>query len=211
MSVLARHPAPPAHHSRESLGLLLKVLNERDPGILDDLNRVGHLARDTARLMGLGEAEIERIELAGRLHDVGKLAIPEAILHKEGPLDAAEWETMRTHTLIGARIVASAQSLAHTAALVRSNHERYDGNGYPDHLRGDEVPLGAYIVGASAAFVAMMKHRPYSDAITLEEAFAELRRCSGTQFHPGVVEALLRLAADPRGALQAPGPARADE
>ena len=174
MSVLARHQAAPSRHPRESLGVLLKVLEERDPGVLEDLNRVGHLASDTARLIGLGEEEIERVELAGRLHDVGKLAIPETILHKPGPLDAAEWTIMRTHTLIGARIVASAPSLAPTEELIRSNHEHYDGNGYPDRLAGDEVPLGAYIVGTCAAFVAMMKHRPYSDGITVEQALAEL-------------------------------------
>ena len=193
MSVLARHPPAPSRNRRESLGVLLKVLEERDPGVLEDLNRVGHLASDTARLIGLPEEEIERIELAGRLHDVGKLAIPETILHKPGPLDAAEWIVMRTHTLIGARIVASAPSLAHTEELVRSNHEHYDGSGYPDKLAGEEVPLGAYIVGTCAAFVAMMKHRPYSDAITVEQALAELRRCAGSQFHPGVVEAFARL------------------
>jgi len=194
MSVLARHaPAPSRHHGRESLGLLLKVLSEREPGVLEDLNRVGHLASDTARLLHLPAEEVERIEVAARLHDVGKLAIPEAILHKPGPLDAAEWRTIATHTLIGERIAASAPSLAHTAELIRSSHERYDGDGYPDGLAGEQVPLGAYIVSVCAAFVAMMKHRPYSDAITVEEALAELRRCAGSQFHPGVVAAFTRL------------------
>ncbi len=130
-----------------------------------------------------------RVELAARLHDVGKLAIPEAILLKPGPLDADEWEVMRTHAEIGARIVASAPSLAHTADLIRSHHERYDGRGYPDGLAGEEIPLPTAIVSVCAAFVAMMRHRPYSDAITVSEALAELRRCAGTQFHPVVVEA----------------------
>ncbi len=195
MSVSSRQGPSPPRPSRESLGLLLKILEERDPGVIEDLNRVGHLASDTARKLGLPPEEVERTELAGRLHDVGKLVIPETILHKPGPLDAAEWVTIRTHTLIGARIVASAPSLAHSEDLIRSSHERYDGAGYPDRLRGEEVPLGAYIVGVCSAFVAMMRHRPYSDAITVEQALAELRRCAGSQFHPAVVDAFTQLFA----------------
>ena len=190
MSVLAHHRhEQPAHHTRECLGLLLKVLNEHDPGVLADLNRMGHLASDTARSLGLDESEVERVELAARLHDVGKIAIPDAILEKPAALDAQEWEVMRRHPEIGARIVASAPSLAHISDLIRSHHERHDGTGYPDRLKGDEIPVSAAVIAVCAAFVAMMRHRPYSDAITVEEAMAELRRCAGTQFHPGVVEA----------------------
>ena len=191
MSVLVRlhpHEQPPGH-TRECLGLLLKVLNEHDPGVLEDLNRMGHLAADTARTLGLDPREVERVELAARLHDVGKLAIPDAILHKPAGLDPEEWEVMRTHPEIGARIVASAPSLAHTADLIRSHHERHDGTGYPDGLAGEEIPLPAAIIAVCAAFVAMMRHRPYSDAITVAEALAELRRSAGTQFHPDVVGA----------------------
>jgi response regulator RpfG family c-di-GMP phosphodiesterase len=195
MSVLAHlHPHDqPQGHARECLGLLLKVLNEHDPGVLEDLNRMGHLAADTARAVGLDEREVERVELAARLHDVGKLAIPDTILGKPGALDAAEWELMRTHPEIGARIVASAPSLAHIADLIRSHHERHDGGGYPDGLAGEEIPVSAAIIAVCAAFVAMMRHRPYSDAITVSEALAELHRCAGTQFHPGVVAAFCRM------------------
>ncbi len=188
MSLLLHHHDPqPPRLTRECLGLLLKVLNEHDPGVLEDLNRMGHLATDTARALGLDDRETERVELAARLHDVGKLAIPDSILQKPGPLDKEEWAVMRTHAEIGARIVAAAPSLAHTAELIRCHHERYDGEGYPDGLAGDEIPLPAAIISVCAAFVAMMRHRPYSDAITVEEALAELKRGAGTQFHPGVV------------------------
>jgi response regulator RpfG family c-di-GMP phosphodiesterase len=195
MSVLAHlHPHDqPDGHTQECLGLLLKVLNERDPGVLEDLNRMGHLAADTAHGLGLDERAVERVELAARLHDVGKLAIPDAILNKPAALDAAEWEVVHTHPEIGARIVASSPSLAHTADLIRSHHERHDGGGYRDGLSGEEIPISAAIIAVCAAFVAMMRHRPYSDAITVSEALAELRRCAGTQFHPGVVAAFARM------------------
>ena len=101
------------------------MLDEHDPGILEDLNRMGHLASDTARALGLDDREVERVELAARLHDVGKLALPDAILSKPAALDADEWAVMRTHPEIGARIVAASPSLAHTADLIRSHHERH--------------------------------------------------------------------------------------
>jgi len=192
-----RHNTSHSTGNRESLGLLLKVLNERTPGVLEDLNRIAHFATATAEGLGLSADEVERVELAARLHDVGKLAIPDAILTKAGPLDADEWAVMRTHAEIGQRIVAAAPSLAHIAKLVRSHHERYDGFGYPDRLTGKDIPIGASVIAVCAAFVAMMRHRPFSDAITVAEALAEVRRCSGSQFDPQVVEVfceLLRLA-----------------
>jgi len=196
-STNTRHNTSHSTGNRESLGLLLKVLNERTPGVLEDLNRIAHFATATAEGLGLSADEVERVELAARLHDVGKLAIPDAILTKAGPLDADEWAVMRTHAEIGQRIVAAAPSLAHIAKLVRSHHERYDGFGYPDRLTGKDIPIGASVIAVCAAFVAMMRHRPFSDAITVAEALAEVRRCSGSQFDPQVVEVfceLLRLA-----------------
>jgi two-component system, cell cycle response regulator len=183
--------------SRESLYLLLHVLNEHEPGVLEDLNRVAHLATATAERLGLSPYEVERVELAGRLHNVGNLAIPDAILNKPEALFNEEWEIMQTHSEIGQRIVAAAPALAHVAELVRSHHERYDGRGYPDRLAGEEIPIGARIIAVCAAFAAMMRHRPFSDAITVEEALAEIHRYSGTQFDPRVVDAfseLLRIA-----------------
>ena len=95
---------------------------------------------------------------------------------------------MRTHAEIGERILAAGASLADVAVIVRHHHERYDGGGYPDGLGGERMPLGSSVIAVCAAFAAMMKQRPYSDAITVAEAIAEIRRCSGSQFHPGVVE-----------------------
>ncbi len=182
---------------REALYLLLKVLNERTPGVLDDLNRVARLAVATAEGLGLSDDEVERIELAARLHDVGMLAVPDGIINKPDALVDEEWALMRTHAEVGQRILAAAPSLAHAARLVRSHHERYDGRGYPDGLAGEDIPLGARIIAVCAAFVAMMRHRPFSDAITVEEALTEIESCSGSQFDPqiaGVFCGLIRLA-----------------
>jgi two-component system cell cycle response regulator len=189
----APEDAGAAAGSRESVGLLLKILAERAPDVLEDYNRVAHLATAAAEALGLPAAEVERVELAARLHDVGKLAIPDTILTKAGPLDSEEWAVMRTHSEIGQRILAAAPSLAHAAKLVRSQHERYDGRGYPDRLTGEEILIGARIIAVSAAFVAMMRQRPFSDAITVAEALSELERCAGTQFDPQVVELFCEL------------------
>jgi two-component system cell cycle response regulator len=183
--------------NREGLYVLLKALNEHTPGVIDDLNKVARLASATAEAMGLPDEEVERVDLAGRVHNVGNLAIPDAILNKPGALFNEEFEIMCTHAEIGARIVAAAPSLAHVAPLVRSHHERYDGRGYPDGLAGEKIPIGARIIAVCAAFVAMMRQRPFSDAITVEEAIAEIRKHSGSQFDPNVAQAfceLMRLA-----------------
>jgi len=183
--------------SRQTTDVLLKVLSERNPGLCEHINEVAQLSTMLATSLGLLEAEVKRIQLAAELHDIGKVAIPETILNKPGPLDEEEWEYIRRHTEIGERIVTAAPSLAHTAGLVRSHHERYDGSGYPDHLAGEEIPFGASIIAVCDAFGAMTKQRPYSDAITVAEALAELQRCSGSHFNPTVVRAFSELIEEP--------------
>ena len=126
---------------------------------------------------------------AAELHDVGKVAIPDAILNKPAPLDPLEWEFIRRHTLIGERIIAAAPALGPVAALVRSSHERCDGTGYPDKLTQQQIPVGSRIVAVADAFDAMTAERPYNAAITPQHALTELRRCAGTQFDPVVVDA----------------------
>ncbi len=183
--------------SRQSTDVLLKVLGERSPGLREHIGEVAQLSTMVARSLELPEAEVKRIELAAELHDVGKVAIPETILNKPGPLDEDEWEFIRRHTVIGERIVTAAPSLAYAAELVRSHHERYDGRGYPDRLAGEDIPFGASILAVCDAFGSMTKDRSYSDAIPVAEALAELRRCSGSQFHPGVVRAFCELIEHP--------------
>jgi diguanylate cyclase (GGDEF)-like protein len=181
--------------SRQSSDVLLKVLSERNSELREHLGGVARLAERTAEGLGLSAHEVKRISLAAALHDVGKTAIPDEILNKPGPLDAHEWEFMHRHTIIGERILLAAPSLAPTADLVRSSHERYDGSGYPDSLSGDEIPLGASIIAVCDAYDAMLAQRPYRESMAPEEALAELERCSGTQFHPGVVATFCRAVA----------------
>jgi HD-GYP domain-containing protein (c-di-GMP phosphodiesterase class II) len=150
---------------------------------------VARFARLTAQRLGLSASEVDRVELAALLHDVGKTTIPDSVLGKPGQLDPEEWRLMRTHTLVGERIVLGAAPLAHVAGLVRSSHERFDGAGYPDGLAGDAIPRGARIIAVCDAYDAMTIGRPYRAAIPRLAALAELRRASGRQFDALVVDA----------------------
>jgi two-component system cell cycle response regulator len=168
---------------------LLDVLGERLPDLTEHHSGVCRWARLTARRLGLPAHEVERTALAGQLHDIGKAAIPDTILAKPTSLDEREWQLMRQHTILGELMVRGEPSLAHTAKLIRSSHERFDGKGYPDGLSANEIPIGAAIVAVCDAFDAMVSDRSYRAAMPEDAALAELRRCAGTQFDPAVVEA----------------------
>jgi diguanylate cyclase (GGDEF)-like protein len=169
--------------------LILRVLAEQDPELYDHVHDVARLAAGVGRRLALNDAQVADLVRAAELHDVGKVAIPDSILHKPGRLDPHEQEFMRRHTLIGESILSAAPALAGVGRLVRSSHERYDGAGYPDGLREEEIPLSSRIIFACDAFNAMTTDRPYRDAMNEEDALSELRRCAGTQFDPVVVDA----------------------
>ena len=169
---------------------LLQALEEREPELRGHLDMVAKMSVSVARCMGLFGEELEDVDRAAQLHDVGKVAIPDAILQKPGALDASEWDFIHRHTIVGERILLAAPSLSNVARLVRASHERYDGGGYPDGLSGEEIPLGARIVTACDAYNSMTSERPYGSALSSEQALAELRRCAGEQFDPVVVEAV---------------------
>jgi diguanylate cyclase (GGDEF)-like protein len=174
---------------RQSRDVLLRSLSERQPDLHVHLRGTADLALAVGRELGMPAEELDDVARAAELHDVGKIAIPDAILEKSGPLDETEWGFMRRHTIIGERILQAAPALRSVARLVRSSHERWDGEGYPDGLRGEEIPVGARVVAVCDAFDAMTTNRPYRDRIGDPAALAELRRCAGTQFDPDVVEA----------------------
>jgi two-component system, cell cycle response regulator len=182
--------------SRQSRDVLLRTLRERQPDLHRHLHDVTELALAVGRSYDVSPEETDVLARAAELHDVGKVAIPDEILHKSGPLNAHELVFMRRHTLIGERILASAPALRPVARIVRSSHEQWDGEGYPDGLKGDEIPLAARIVAVCDAYDAMVSGRSYKDPMSHEDALAELRRFGGSQFDPGVVEAFCRVVSE---------------
>jgi putative nucleotidyltransferase with HDIG domain len=171
---------------------LATLVDSRDAGTNEHSGRVAELAETLALALGCSLERARDIFLAGKLHDIGKVAVPDAILRKRGKLTEAEWETMRRHPTIGANVVSHVGSLARLAPIIRSHHERYDGDGYPQGLRGEEIPLEARIVAVVDAFDAMISDRPYRLRMSVEGARQKLRECAGTQFDPEVVTALDR-------------------
>jgi HD-GYP domain-containing protein (c-di-GMP phosphodiesterase class II) len=175
--------------TRQTRDILLQVLNEREPELGNHLKGVAQLALGVGERFELGVEELDELVRAAELHDVGKMAIPDEILHKADALTDDEWGFVRQHTIIGERILSAAPALLPVAKLVRASHEHFDGSGYPDGLAGDAIPLGARIVAVCDAFDAMTSSRPYRPAIGVEDALAELQACAGTQFDPAVVAA----------------------
>ena len=187
--------------ARQSAQVLVRLLAEREPKLDAHLKAVALLAQATGRRLGLSAERLDEVVRAAELHDVGKAAIPDAILEKPGPLNDAEWEFIRRHTVVGERILMAAPALRPVAQLVRSSHERYDGGGYPDGLAGEEIPLGARIVGVCDAYEAMTDpDRPYRTPRAHNDALAELRACAGGQFDPIVVEAFCAAVVTQRAA-----------
>lgn len=156
---------------------------------------VEHYAVAISRRMGLHARRIARVRPAAYLHDIGKAMVPEDILSKAGPLTEAEVGHIRLHSAVGSTMLASA-GLRPEVRFVRAHHERFDGGGYPDGLAGEEIPLEARIIFVADSFEAMTSDRPYRRGMSVEEALDELRRCSGTQFDPVVVDVLLGLIGD---------------
>jgi diguanylate cyclase (GGDEF)-like protein/PAS domain S-box-containing protein len=185
---------------RQATDALLRALQERNPGLGAHLDDVTDLCEAVGRELGLSDEQMTPLLQAAALHDVGKVAIPDAILEKPGPLDDAEWEFMRNHTLIGERILAEAPALAEAAKIVRSSHEHYNGTGYPDGLAGDGIPLAARIIAVCDAFDAMTSNRAYRTAMSWEGALSELHNYSGAQFDPRVIAAFVRAVRSPLAA-----------
>ncbi len=174
--------------------VLMQALREKQPDLDEHIGGVASLAQAVARALGLTAEEVDEVTRAAELHDIGKMAVPDAILSKPAGLDDSERALMRQQTVIGERILAVAPALRSVGTLVRHSHERYDGHGYPDGLVGEEIPMGARVIAVCDAFDAMTTDRPYQSAVPLTEALAELQRCAGGQFDPVVVEAFCQEA-----------------
>jgi two-component system response regulator RpfG len=179
---------------RETLSRLARAIEKRDAGTSANLERVSHVAGLIAEHLGLYEDEVRAIEMAAPLHDIGKIAIPDAILLKPGPLDEAEMAIMRRHPLIGHELLDGSQNKAIQAGalIALRHHERYDGSGYPDGLAGDEIPLPARIVGVADVFDALISQRPYKEPWPVDKALAYIYAQRGRMFDPACVDALVR-------------------
>jgi diguanylate cyclase (GGDEF)-like protein len=176
--------------------VLLATLSERSPELGRHTNDVADLTDAVGRKLGLSEQELVAVRQAADLHDIGKMAIPDVILNKPGPLTPDEWSLMHQHTIVGQRIVSVAPALVRAGTLIRSSHERFDGGGYPDGLAGEQIPIGARVIAVCDAYEAIVSDRPYRAARTPQEALAELRRCAGDQFDPVVVAAFEAVIAE---------------
>jgi hypothetical protein len=175
----------------DTLERLARAAEYRDDNSPEHTQRVAALAARMARHLGQDDRSVWLVRQATPLHDLGKIAIPDSILLKPGRLEPEEYEVVKTHAVLGARVLADSGSevLGVAEQIARSHHERWDGEGYPDGLSGSAIPLGARVISVCDAFDAMVSDRPYRPSMTVEEALGELRRCSGTQFDPAVVEA----------------------
>lgn len=178
-----------ASAGRQATDALLQVLSERSAELGVHMHDVAALCDEVATRLGLPVEQRGPLLQAASLHDIGKAAIPDSILGKPGPLNRDEWTFMRSHTVIGERIVAAAPALKEAARLVRASHERFDGAGYPDALGGEDIPLAARIIAVCDAYDAMISNRPYRTRMSPEVALEEIRRCGGSQFDPRVVDA----------------------
>lgn len=182
---------------RSVVQALAATLQARDGYTGEHADAVHDLSVAVGTRLGLSGHEMAELAAVALLHDVGKIGIPDSLLHKQGPLGDEEWEVMREHPVIGERILAGVPGLEHVARAVRHEHERWDGDGYPDGLAGSDIPLASRIVLACDAWHALRSDRPYRSALPREPALAELRRCAGTQFDPTVIEALVDVLEHP--------------
>ena len=174
-----------------SVKALVAALQARDNYTGEHSTRVVSLARAVGLRLDLPHTKRHDLEQVALLHDIGKVGIPDAILHKPGALDEEEWAVMQQHPTIGARLVASIPDLARLAPGIEAEHERWDGTGYPKGLAGEEIPVESRITFVCDSFHAMISDRPYRKALSEAEAVAELRRCRGSMFWPAAVDALL--------------------
>jgi diguanylate cyclase (GGDEF)-like protein len=183
---------------QQAADVLRHIMQAKQPGLPDHSNGVARLAVPVGRQFGLSSEQLDELARAAELHDVGKVGIPDAILDKPAPLDTEEWQYVRQHTVLGERILSAAPALRPVATIVRASHERWDGGGYPDGIKGEEIPLAARIVAVCDAYEAITSDRCYRRGRPPAAARRELIREAGRQFDPAVVTAFLNALDTPR-------------
>jgi len=181
------------HQFAESLGT---AIDAKDPFTSLHSEEVAEIAHAIALSLGTNAAEADIIHVAGHLHDIGKIGVPDNVLKKCGPLTSREWDHIKKHPDIGAEILRPVSFFSQNGIvdMVRHHHERYDGTGYPSGLKGVDIPLGARIIALADSLSAILQNRPYRQARSFNEAVAEVKKCSGTQFDPIVVEAFIKIS-----------------
>jgi putative nucleotidyltransferase with HDIG domain len=187
---LRRERAKLERLSVATLEALVNALEAKDPFSRGHSTRVADLGALIAAEMGQGDEHVEQVRMAGRLHDIGKIGIREEILSKEGPLTTEEYEQVKQHVVVGSQILAPLTHLGEIIGYVRSHHERWDGQGYPDRLRSEEIPLGARILGAAEIYDALTTSRPYQEKMPPEVAVERMRDLAGSVLDPEVYRAL---------------------
>ncbi len=172
---------------------ITQIVSTRDPYTGVHSEEVAELAVKLARALRLPQEEVERIETAARVHDLGKIAVPDAVLLKPGPLTEEEWKIMKTHPVVSAEILQGLKIYENCIDIVRHEHEHWDGTGYPAGLKGEEIPLGARIIAVADVWHALLSDRPYRKAYTKEEAKKIMRDMAGKVLDPKLVELFLKI------------------
>jgi putative nucleotidyltransferase with HDIG domain len=178
------------------LSMLTRAIEARDPYTRGHSARVTALAEEVARRLGWSAEQLATLRIGGPLHDIGKLAVSDEVLQKEGRLDPEEIDQIREHPKIGARILLRMAALREAIPYVLYHHERWDGQGYPSGKAGEEIPVEARVLAVADAFDAMTSDRPYRQALSREDALAEVERCAGTQFDPKIASVFLEVFAE---------------
>jgi putative two-component system response regulator len=185
---------------RETVTALINALRSRDGDTEAHGDRVAERVVAVARKLGLSEQQVSEAEYGAVFHDIGKIAVPDAILHNTDDLTPDEWAVIRQHTVIGEQIIRPVGILRNVSRIVRHSHEHWDGSGYPDELQGESIPIESRIVFACDAYDAMTTTRTYQDAMSEERARARMQELSGVHFDPQVVDALLQVLDEERAA-----------
>jgi putative nucleotidyltransferase with HDIG domain len=193
------------HASLDSVSALVRAVEAKDPYTRRHSEQVAHYAVNIAKAMGLSGRRLESVRVAALLHDIGKIGVPDRILTKAGPLTSDEFQFIRHHPALGSDILSNITLFGGEASLVRHHHERWDGQGYPDGLAGEDIPFISRIIQVADCIDAMLMERIYKKSYSVEKMLAELIRCSGTQFDPKVASAAIQWCRANREKLILPG------
>ncbi len=187
----------------KSITVLAAAVETKDSGTIGHAQRVAETTVAVAKAMGMTGSELERIEYAALLRDIGKAVVPHALLNKRDPLTVQEWTVVKSHSVLGADMVRSVPFLADCADTVQHHHEYWDGTGYPDGLKGEDIPLASRILAVTSDYDAMISDRPYHhrEPMTQDEAIRAIQEGSGTKYDPTVVSVMVEIL----GARHAPG------